>query len=130
MSSKLQLVIKIRLWGKEFSPTRYHKLRPPWVYLGLTKRSGTWSGKCPCCVRLYCGQLRLWPTRYKPFDRYRGNRIYWPLIDCQGLLNLLLVVKSGYGGATLIIGNQGLGRMNVYGGGMVNHTSLRVNSTF
>ena len=29
-----------------------------------------------------------------------------------------------------IIGNQGLGRMQIYGGGIGKHTSLRVNSDF
>ena len=37
--------------------------------------------------------------------------IDWPLMYCQGLLNLLSVAKLGEGGAILIIGNQYLGRM-------------------
>ena len=31
---------------------------------------------------------------------------------------MLSVIKLGYGGATPIIGNQGLGRIQIFGGGM------------
>ena len=49
---------------------------------------------------------------------------------CQGFLKLLSVAKLGKGGATPFIRNQGLVRMQICGGGMVNHASLRVNSKF
>ena len=45
-------------------------------------------------------------------------------------MKLLSVEKLGYGGATPIIGNQGLGRMQICVGGMGKHTSLRVTKVF
>ena len=51
------------------------------------------------------------PTRYKMFERYRGDLIDLPLMDYQGFLKLLSVTELGKGGSTPIIGNQGLSRM-------------------
>ena len=55
--------------GEEVVPTRDRKLRPPWVNLGLTRRSGTWTGKHPCCVRRCRGHLCLRPIWYNSFER-------------------------------------------------------------
>ena len=41
-------------------------------------------------------------------------------------MKMLSVVKLGKGGATSIIRNQGLCRMQICGGVMVKHTSIRV----
>ena len=101
-----------------------------WVDSGLNRRSGTCTGKYTCCVGQCCGHLSLQPTPYKVFERYRGNRIDWPLMYYQGFLNLLSVGKLGKGGANPIIGNHGLCKMQICGGGMGNHTPLMVTQSF
>ena len=47
-------------------------------------------------------------------------------MDCQELMKILPVEKLGQGGTTPIIGNQGLGRIQICSGGMVNHTPLGI----
>ena len=59
-----------------------------------------------------------------------GVRIDWTLMDCQGFMKLLSVEKLGHGGATPIIDNQGLGRIQICGGGMGKYTALRVIKIF
>ena len=46
-------------------------------------------------------------------------------MDCQGFLKLSPVEKLGSVGATTIIENQGLVRMEICGGGMGKHMALR-----
>ena len=49
------------------------------------------------------------------------NFVYYPLMDCQVLLNLLSVSKLRYGGTKTIIVNQGLDRKQICGGGIGNN---------
>ena len=51
-------------------------------------------------------------------------------MDCQGLWKLLSVGKLGYGGATPIICDQGLGRIHICRGVIGKHASLRVTGSF
>ena len=48
----------------------------------------------------------------------------------SGVDEAVISEKLEQGGATPIIGNQGLGRIHICGGGMGKHTSLRVTKSF